>query len=113
MAEAVTAPGNSLILTLLTLGVFLSGAYAIGRIHQWRKYGIERDEAYRTGYEKASRAIVGMMTARHSDPPREHGLTRIQIRPRGRRGAPHMPHHRLSAGRQQPYRQDEDDRVGA
>lgn len=60
----MTSPGNNLLVLVLTLSVFLSSAYAIGRIHQWKKYGRERDEAYRIGYEKASRAIISVMADR-------------------------------------------------
>jgi hypothetical protein len=57
----MTAPGNDLLIVILTLSVILSGAYAIGRIHQWHRHGQERDEAYHAGYDKASRSIIGMM----------------------------------------------------
>jgi hypothetical protein len=57
----MTAPGNDLLIVVLTLSVILSGAYAIGRIHQWQRHGLERDEAYHAGYDKASRSIMGMI----------------------------------------------------
>jgi hypothetical protein len=82
----MTAPGNEVIVLLLTLGVFLSSAYAIGRIHQWKKCGRERDEAYRNGYEKASRAIIGVLADRRPDPV---------AKPRTRQVASQRkPHHR-------------------
>jgi hypothetical protein len=61
----MTAPGNDILFLVLTLSVLLSSAYAVGRIHQWHKYGLQRDEAYRIGYDKASRTIIGMMIDRH------------------------------------------------
>ncbi|MEV6350489.1 hypothetical protein [Actinoplanes sp. NPDC051851] len=57
----MTAPGNNILYFALTLSVFVSSGYAVGRIHQWHRHGLERDEAYRTGYDKASRSIIGMM----------------------------------------------------
>jgi hypothetical protein len=60
----MTAPGNDLLYLVLVLGIVISSAYAVGRIHQWHRHGLERDEAYRSGYEKASQAIIGMMNSR-------------------------------------------------
>src|SRR4051812_1250720 len=60
----MTAPGNDLLIIILTLSVLLSSGYAMGRVHQSRKHGLERDEAYRAGYDKASRSIMGMMSDR-------------------------------------------------
>lgn len=57
----MTAPGNDVLLLTLTVSILLSSAYAIGRIHQCRRYGIERDEAYRLGYDKASLSVLALM----------------------------------------------------
>jgi len=61
------APENSFIIIVLTLSIITSSAYGVGRIHQWYKHGIQRDEAYRTGYDKASYSIMDMM--RFQRPP--------------------------------------------
>jgi hypothetical protein len=63
------APGNEIVMLTLALGFLLSSAYAFGRIHQWHKRGLERDEAYRTGYDNASRSIITMMRDRNSAGP--------------------------------------------
>jgi hypothetical protein len=60
----MTAPGNNPLFLALTLSFLMSGAYALGRIHQWRKHGLERDEAYRRGYDRASLSILSIMTRR-------------------------------------------------
>ncbi|MDY7088756.1 MAG: hypothetical protein SYR96_27080 [Actinomycetota bacterium] len=60
------APGNESVVLTLALGFLLSSAYAFGRIHQWHKRGLERDQAYRTGYDSASQSIITMMTRRHA-----------------------------------------------
>jgi hypothetical protein len=60
----MTAPGNDLLYLALVLSIVVSSAYAAGRIHQWHRHGLERDEAYRMGYEKASHAIIVIMTDR-------------------------------------------------
>jgi hypothetical protein len=97
----MTAPGNDLIILVLTLAVLLSSAYAVGRIHQWHKYGLERDEAYQIGYDKASRTIIGMMTGRHprSTAQRAGRTTRPRVGPGGR----HAGGHRLLADHRRPY----------
>ncbi|WP_250035972.1 hypothetical protein [Paractinoplanes maris] len=59
----MTAPGNEALIFLIALSILLSSAYAFGRIHQWHKRGVERDQAYRTGYDNASRSILSMMEA--------------------------------------------------
>jgi len=106
----MTAPGNDLLLIVLMLSVFLSGSYAVGRIHQWQKCGIERDEAYQVGYDKASLAIVGMMTGRHPAPGQEPDVTELRTDSHLRRGGRHVRAHRLTAGRQRPHPRQ---RVGA
>jgi hypothetical protein len=58
------APGNDPLVLALTLSIVMSAAYALGRIHQWRKHGLERDEAYRRGYDRASLSILSIMTGR-------------------------------------------------
>jgi hypothetical protein len=57
----MTAPGNYLLYFLLTLAIVMSTGYAVGRIHQWHRHGVERDKAYRTGYDEASRSIMRLM----------------------------------------------------
>jgi hypothetical protein len=57
----MTAPGNDLLFLVLTLSILLSSAYAVGRIHQWHKYSLERDDAYRLGYDEASLSIIKLM----------------------------------------------------
>lgn len=57
----MTAPGNSEIIILLVLGIVVSSSYAIGRIQQWYQHGIRRDEAYRTGYDRATSLMFTMV----------------------------------------------------
>lgn len=58
----MTAPGNSIVQVILALAFVIASGYAAGRIHQWYKQGIERDEAYRNGYDRASRAMFDLAT---------------------------------------------------
>lgn len=56
----MTAPGDD-VLTLLLLALFLvSTGYAAGRLHQWYRMGTDRDEAYRDGYDTATRSVFSM-----------------------------------------------------
>ena len=56
------APGNSIIQILLALAFVVASGYASGRIHQWYKHGLERDHAYREGYDQASQSMFAMVT---------------------------------------------------
>ncbi len=56
------APGNSFIQMLLALAFVIASGYASGRIHQWYKHGLERDHAYREGYDQASQSMFDMVT---------------------------------------------------
>jgi hypothetical protein len=56
----MTVPGNSaLLLTLLAVFVIGTG-YAAGRLHQWYRTGLDRDEAYRDGYDTATRSVFSL-----------------------------------------------------
>ena len=69
----MTAPGNStLVLTLLAAFIASTG-YAGGRLHQWYRMGRDRDEAYRDGYDTATRSVFSLaarvITPRRADRP--------------------------------------------
>jgi hypothetical protein len=54
------APGNSIIQLVLALAFVIASGYASGRIHQWYKHGLERDHAFREGYDRASQSMFEM-----------------------------------------------------
>ncbi|BCJ54182.1 hypothetical protein Asp14428_56570 [Actinoplanes sp. NBRC 14428] len=56
----MTVPGNSIIQALFALAFVIASGYAAGRIHQWYKQGLDRDQAYRTGYDQASNSMFDM-----------------------------------------------------
>lgn len=71
----MTAPGNSvLLLTLLALLLSCTG-YAAGRLHQWYRMGLDRDEAYREGYDTATRSVFSL-AARIIGPRRDRAAIR-------------------------------------
>jgi len=37
-------------------------AYTAGRVHQWYRHGLERDLAYRDGYDEASHSLFHLAT---------------------------------------------------
>jgi len=112
----MTAPGNYLLLLVLTLSILLSSAYAVGRIHQWNKHGLERDEAYRLGYEKASLSIITMMSRRsHAVAGQDATVTPLAGRARVRPGRPYarvrgLPVENLPPS--SPARREECERTG-
>ncbi|WP_157441334.1 hypothetical protein [Actinoplanes awajinensis] len=111
----MTAPGNELMYFVFTLSVFVSSGYAVGRIHQWHRHGVERDEAYRGGYDKASRSIIGMMPGRDTGSPTLNGpgvpITNSAYSRRGTSGA---CGHRISVNQRHvyPVHQGKADRAG-
>src|SRR5215213_9092922 len=52
--DSMIAPGNNLTQLVLALGFVIASGYAAGRIHQWYKQGLERESAFRLGYNWAS-----------------------------------------------------------
>jgi hypothetical protein len=54
------APGNSFVQLVLALAFVVASGYASGRIHQWYKHGLERDHAFREGYDQASQSMFDM-----------------------------------------------------
>ena len=65
----MTVPGNSIIQALFALAFVIASGYAAGRIHQWYKQGLDRDQAYRNGYDQASNSMFDMaIRKRRHDP---------------------------------------------
>ena len=56
----MTAPGNSSLLLTLLAAFIASTGYAGGRLHQWYRMGRDRDEAYRDGYDTATRSVFSL-----------------------------------------------------
>jgi hypothetical protein len=56
----MTAPGNDILLTLLLIAFIGSSGYAGGRIHQWYRTSLDRDQAYRDGYDTATRSLFSL-----------------------------------------------------
>jgi hypothetical protein len=94
----MTAPGNQYLVIILTLGILLSSAYAVGRIHEWHRHGVKRDEAYRVGYDQASHTLIGLMETKGPSgvPPTEAGIApgdRLNSRRMGRTARGASPGH--------------------
>lgn len=68
----MTAPGNSVLIFMLLAAFVACCGYAAGRIHQRRQEGPGREEAYRDGYETATRSVFSL-AARVIGPRRGSG----------------------------------------
>ncbi|GAB1694378.1 hypothetical protein [Krasilnikovia sp. M28-CT-15] len=56
----MTASGNDLAQIGLAFGLIILSGYVVGRVHQWYRTGLQRDGAYRAGYDHASRSMFDM-----------------------------------------------------
>ena len=56
----MTAPGNSAVLIILLAAFLACTGYAAGRLHQSYRTGQDRDEAFRDGYDTATRSVFSM-----------------------------------------------------
>jgi hypothetical protein len=56
----MTAPGNNMLELVLALAFIVASGYASGRLHQWYRHGSQRDNAYRDGYDEASRSMFDL-----------------------------------------------------
>src|SRR3954471_22476114 len=56
----MTAPGNSTVLLTLLAAFIACTGYAGGRLHQWYRMGRDRDEAFRDGYDTATRSVFSL-----------------------------------------------------
>ena len=70
--QAMTAPGDSLLLIALLAAFMACLGYSIGRLHQRYQSAPDREEAYRNGYDAAARNVFSM-AARVAGPRRERG----------------------------------------
>jgi hypothetical protein len=61
------APGTSLIQAVFAVAFVIASGYALGRIHQWYRDGVARDEAYRNGYDRASDCMLNMALRKQAD----------------------------------------------
>ncbi|MEU7904512.1 hypothetical protein [Actinoplanes sp. NPDC049118] len=56
----MTAPADDALLITLVAVFTACAGYAAGRLHQWYRTGLDRDEAYREGYDTATRSVFSM-----------------------------------------------------
>jgi hypothetical protein len=48
------------LLVTLFVALMAVGAYAVGRLHQWYRRALERDDAWRDGYDRASGTMFAL-----------------------------------------------------
>ncbi|GIE36422.1 hypothetical protein Ait01nite_094670 [Actinoplanes italicus] len=56
----MTAPGDIVLIIVLAAVLMACAGYAAGRLHQRRQSGPDLREAYKTGYEAATRNVFSM-----------------------------------------------------
>lgn len=77
---------SATLLTVLAVIIACTG-YAAGRLHQWYREGVDRDEAYREGYDTATRSTFSL-AARLIGPRRDRsGVRASAVVHGGRAGA--------------------------
>jgi hypothetical protein len=75
----MTAPGDTAILMTLLVAFTAATGYAAGRIHQWYRMGRDRDEAFRDGYDTATRSVFNL-AARVVNPRRDRVAVQASAR---------------------------------
>ncbi|WP_125808967.1 hypothetical protein [Actinoplanes sp. ATCC 53533] len=91
----MTAPGNDALLITALAAFTACLGYAAGRLHQWYRTVLDRDEAYRDGYDTATRSVFSL-AARLIGPRRAVRGTVVvtsaggEVRPEGVRPDPSM-----------------------
>lgn len=106
-AAASAVPMNDFISWTFVVLLLITACYGIGRVHQWYRQGLERDDAFRDGYDKATRSLFGLATrvARPNAPsPARRGLPDEQTVPFRAQaavepGRPNGPRHRAKDAR--------------
>ncbi|GGL04763.1 hypothetical protein [Mangrovihabitans endophyticus] len=61
----MSAPSSTALQVALAVAAIVFVAYAAGRVHQWSRHGMERETAYREGYDQASHTLFHLAT-RHT-----------------------------------------------
>lgn len=58
----MNAPGNQILTTGLGMLMLIILCYVGGRLHQWYKHTMDREEAFRDGYNTATRSLFSLAT---------------------------------------------------
>lgn len=58
----MTSPDSNLFTIIFGIVLLMSTMYAGGRVHQWYRQGADRDEAFRDGYDRATRSLFSLAT---------------------------------------------------
>ncbi|MFI7603224.1 hypothetical protein [Actinoplanes sp. NPDC049681] len=103
-------PGNSIIQALFALAFVIASGYAAGRIHQWYKQGLDRDEAYRNGYDQASNSMFDMAIRKREQnaagdftPPAEESPERRHLVGQSRRRIQAQQHQKAGGRRRRRF----------
>jgi len=59
---SVNPPETDVLQAFFVLIFALCTSYSAGRLHQWYKHAHERDDAWRSGYDSATRSLFHLVT---------------------------------------------------
>ncbi len=62
-------PETGVVQAFFVLIFALCTSYSAGRLHQWYKHAHERDEAWRSGYDSATRSLFHLATRSRRQEP--------------------------------------------
>ncbi|WP_412752906.1 hypothetical protein [Krasilnikovia sp. M28-CT-15] len=54
------ASGDLALQAVLAVVAVAAAAYVAGRVHQWYRHGLQREVAYRRGYDQASSTLFAL-----------------------------------------------------
>ncbi|RZU50169.1 hypothetical protein EV385_1934 [Krasilnikovia cinnamomea] len=54
------ASGDLALQVVLAVAAVAAAAYVAGRVHQWYRHGLQREVAYRRGYDQASSTLFAL-----------------------------------------------------
>lgn len=72
----MTPPENDVLQAVAIVLFAICLAYAAGRMHQWYLHALERDQAWRHGYDLAARSLFHLATRVTRPQPAKAGTAR-------------------------------------
>ncbi|GIE77816.1 hypothetical protein Aph02nite_37660 [Actinoplanes philippinensis] len=84
----MTTPGDIALLIVLAAALMACAGYAAGRLHQRRQSGPDLRNAYKTGYDAATRSVFSMAARAAGKKPDEPETPEVPGQREGRHAVP-------------------------